>query len=279
MNRTRVFQPRECSRVRSLLDDFLSSELSVETNQEILAHLDVCAECDRERCLREGVRDRLRKEWNAQPVSASLQDKAEAMLGNRRRFFPAWALWAAATVLTAMGVGALVMLPWEDEGVPTRAVQWIDHYHVVARDHIECAGYPTEDPGLPLEHYQAAVESVLQETPFLFHLVSIDRCRLEDASFVHYTFKGEGLRLSLFFEAREERQHLAELAGNIQKVLEGVRLQLVRQNSLTVTALESPRHFVYLVSEAGEGATLRLAEKLLPPLKAALFEGAPAIEG
>src|SRR5262244_2960134 len=42
------FENGECKRVRSYLDSYLSNELMVETNLEVLKHLENCADCSRE---------------------------------------------------------------------------------------------------------------------------------------------------------------------------------------------------------------------------------------
>ena len=42
---TLKFEPKDCARARGLLDSFLDGELLVETNYEILKHIERCAAC------------------------------------------------------------------------------------------------------------------------------------------------------------------------------------------------------------------------------------------
>ena len=51
----------ECEQVRQLADSYLSDELIVETNHQIISHLEHCADCRRELAARRELRTRLRE--------------------------------------------------------------------------------------------------------------------------------------------------------------------------------------------------------------------------
>src|SRR5262249_42310517 len=57
----RVMTRAECQRYRELMDDWLNSELSVETTQEILRHVERCADCRSEIERRQAVRRLLQR--------------------------------------------------------------------------------------------------------------------------------------------------------------------------------------------------------------------------
>jgi hypothetical protein len=57
----------DCQRCREALDDFLSSELLIETSQDVLRHANGCAECRAELERRQGLRDQLKRVLDRAP--------------------------------------------------------------------------------------------------------------------------------------------------------------------------------------------------------------------
>ena len=100
----------ECREVRELADAFIADELLVETNQEILRHLESCPDCRAEIAARRALRSRLksafagaadlapREEWLSE-VRTRLQ--VESQSARRSWNSPATWLALAATVLLA----------------------------------------------------------------------------------------------------------------------------------------------------------------------------------
>ena len=66
------FEDGHCKRIRSYLDSYLSNELMVETNHEVLTHLETCGACSR------SLEDRAR--LKAQLKRAVMQEYAPAAL-------------------------------------------------------------------------------------------------------------------------------------------------------------------------------------------------------
>jgi anti-sigma factor (TIGR02949 family) len=69
------FEDGHCKRIRSYLDSYLNNELMVETNHEVLAHLEKCEACSR------SLEDRVR--LKAQLKRAVMQEYAPAVLRER----------------------------------------------------------------------------------------------------------------------------------------------------------------------------------------------------
>lgn len=105
----------QCHDFRELADSYMGDELLVETNHELLAHLEACAACRRELAARRALRDKLRASFARAPelrmrdefgeqLRASLRARAlgdTIRPGARRR---AW-LAIAATVVVAVFLG------------------------------------------------------------------------------------------------------------------------------------------------------------------------------
>ena len=102
----------ECRDVRELADSFLSEQLLVETNHELLRHLETCPVCRREMTDRRALRDKLRSAFiHAEDLSPRPEFAAElrTMLRSsqpgitRRSVLQSWWTLAAGLALAAGG--------------------------------------------------------------------------------------------------------------------------------------------------------------------------------
>lgn len=108
-----------CSRCRDLIEEFLSSELLVETSQEVLSHCSNCPECRRELEVRQELRVQLKRALDT-PPPPSLESKILATLagGQSQHLFKArrsrrWssaARQSAGFVGTALAAAAIFWL-------------------------------------------------------------------------------------------------------------------------------------------------------------------------
>jgi hypothetical protein len=103
----------ECRDVRELADSFLGEQLLVETNHELLRHLDTCPDCRSElagrRALRDGLRHAFARADDLQPrpqlaseLAAKLRPSRPAAI-SRRSVLQSWWAVAAGLVLAAGG--------------------------------------------------------------------------------------------------------------------------------------------------------------------------------
>jgi anti-sigma factor RsiW len=106
----------ECRDVRELADSFLSEQLLVETNHEVVRHLETCPDCRSEIAARRALRDKLRAALAGaedlrprQDFTAELAAKLRPpqVVISRRALLQSWWALAAGLVLAAGG-GLLV---------------------------------------------------------------------------------------------------------------------------------------------------------------------------
>jgi len=132
----------QCRDVRELADSFLSGQLLVETNHEVVRHLETCPECRADIAARRALRDKLRAAFAGADALGPRPDFAAEVLAklrpqeavmSRRSLLQTW--WAAAAgVVLAAGGGLLV----REERSRSRA-QLAALGREAAGDHQNCA--------------------------------------------------------------------------------------------------------------------------------------------
>src|SRR5260370_11484371 len=118
----------QCSEFREIADSYLGNELIVETNHEVISHLEHCAECRRELAARRELRSQLREAFIKAPenqmseefgqrLSARLLEQAfgrSVTPLSRRGWHPSVTLrrtsWLALAALLVLAAGIRLVL-------------------------------------------------------------------------------------------------------------------------------------------------------------------------
>jgi len=267
MHKIKKLERVECTQVKRLLDDFLSDELSIETNRQILAHLEFCTDCSEEREQRAGIRSALKHAWESVSAPATLQQQIKEATSRKQISLSIPLRIAAAFLITVLSVAAYFSLV-ENDVFHLTEVQVVDHYRQIAFDHLRCTGRPAGDS--PLALHQEELEAQLGRLPGAYNLVGIMDCDVEGASFVHYVFRGGAGLLSVMLEARDETQILPAKGATVN--IAGSEVRMIREGPLVVASLATPDYFVYIVGDGFDSeGTIELTEQLLPPVQEALI--------
>ena len=83
MNRIQ-FGEGGCEKTRKYLDAYVSNELMVETNHEVLRHIEGCPACEAEVDARARLRSRLKAEVTAQSVPPEIQVRIREQIRTSR---------------------------------------------------------------------------------------------------------------------------------------------------------------------------------------------------
>src|SRR5437016_5987005 len=119
------FEPNDCSKVREFMDSYLSDELLVETNQQILSHLNKCERCVAIMEDRKRVRHLLRRAIDHQEIPAGLEQKIKLGLRQKnsgRINVNTWRMLAIAASLTVVMLGGWAAYHLSSHGTPQDAV-------------------------------------------------------------------------------------------------------------------------------------------------------------
>lgn len=251
----------QCRDVRELADSFLTEQLLVETNHEVVRHLETCPDCRAEIAARRTMRAKLRSalagadELRPRPeFAAELAAKLRpAQAGvSRRSLLQSW--WAlAAGVVAAAGGGLLVR---------------------DARSRSRLAGLAREAAG---DHQDCAVKFALAERP-----ISLDEAgRRYGAPYAALaTFRLPDLDGPVELLARHACVYNSRRFGHVVLRYEGAVASLLvtsgapptrpqlepHEGRPTVASLPAGPFVGFVVADLDARQVLRLAESLAEPL-------------
>ena len=264
----------QCREVRDLADSFLSEQLLVETNHEVLRHVEGCPACRGEFASLRELRTAIRRafihseslgisdEFRDRVVSrlrAAATRKTLGRISTRR-----WAigLTIAAVLVIATGVGQFLR---------TRGIDSIARDAV--GDHQNCAvQFRLAEKPISVEDAAARYDPsfrLLLDTPSddwntpigPMHVVDRHSCVFQGRRFAHIVLQLQGQVVSLLVTRRDsERQSV----DGTERVPFPVRLPA--EDGLQVVSFDIPGHIVFVVGGVGEQQLRQVAESLSGPL-------------
>jgi hypothetical protein len=237
----------DCRHIRELMDSYLSGELTVESNHEVLRHLERCGSCPAELARRERTRALLVESFgivpDAQPIAARILNALEREQ-NRTWRLARYGGLAAALLLT---VGSAI---WFSRPVDAAA------YDDSVDDHIVCA--LTYGPDAKYDAWRAsqnlepAYRSMVDAIPHKsgdYTLVDAHMCPYEGRNYAHLVYRGGGHALSVFAEAATR--------GRLPLTHESPRKGFVAAGAST------GRHQVFVVTDHAASAPQGVVHELL----------------
>jgi hypothetical protein len=278
------FNERACERYRRYFDGYLDNELLVETNQDVLQHLNSCTECTRileaRARTKQLVRDAVTAEHAPPEFVAALRSRLRT---ERPGFFASntvrWTMAAAAVLLVAIaGLGGL---QWgrigpfaRDDGVfQTVSARVQDLLRVGLVDHVHCtiilqrwkqfvsfeemkAETGRQALGAEFIDLVPAVEAKLGSD---YKLVQGHRCVANHRQYVHLILTGKkGAILSLVITEKNNESFKQADAVAVMKA-SGIPIYRDRQGILEIAGFESDKYLAYIVSNLDRDANLNLA--------------------
>jgi hypothetical protein len=283
------FNEHACERYRRYFDAYLDNELPVETNQDVLQHLNSCAECagilqDRART-KHLVRDAVTKEQAPPELVAALQSR---LRHERRSFFaPDTARWmmAGAAVLLLAIVG-IRSLQWAriaqfggDSGVfQTVSARVQELLRVGLIDHIHCTidlqrwkRFVSFDEMKASTGRQALGPEFIDLVPAVeaklgakYKLVQGHRCVADRRQYVHLILTGDnGAILSLVITEKNNESFSQADAVAVLRT-SGIPIYRDQQGIMEIAGFESDKYLAYVVSNLDRATNLNVASLVAP---------------
>ncbi len=277
-----------CERTRRYLDSYISNELAVETNHEVLGHLESCATCAAELDSRTRLRSRLKAAVTAQNVPPELQVRIREQIRNDRS--RGWfGSWFRASLPLAMAVTASVALcvgvwNYSRQSMPALSDRTAQNAYIqkvsatlasVLRvglgDHIHCSvfrKYPQNPP--PVEKmeadlgpaYKGLLPIVRAAVPGDFKVVMAHRCGYAGRKFIHLTLEKNGDRLSLVVAQKKDGESLNGLPAASTPA--GIPVVQAGAGRYQVAGFDAGGFLAYVVSDLKSQSNLRIASNLAP---------------
>lgn len=278
---TLKFEPRDCTRTRELLDAYLDGELLVETNREILKHVERCDACAAELDDRSRLRSAVRTAARTESAPSELRDlilgsvRAPAQVEPRTSGSRRWLAVAAAVVLLAGG-GLVAMRAWRgaDRGATVERALAADAsiLKIGLGDHAHCALQRTLPDVPPTVEalraamgpdYEGLVDTLAARMPPGFKMLVAHTCSFQSRPFVHVICRSDETILSIVVTRKSGEAF--EPAG-VFAVLEGSGVPVYRgsMQGMEIDGIETRDHLAFVVSGLTPERNFQLAASIIP---------------
>ena len=288
MNRIQ-FGQGGCEKALRYLDAYMSNELTVETNDEVLRHLEGCPGCSAELDTRTRLRSRLQTAVKAQSVPPELQVRVREQIrrGSSHNWLSLewlktggwrWAGAMAAGLVAAAGLWvnystermpALADRPAQIAYISRVSANLAAVLKVGLGDHIHCSifrKYPKEAP--PVEKmegdlgptYSGLLPVVRAAVPQGYRVIMAHQCSFAGRKFIHLTFEKDGGLLSLVITRKQAGESIEGLVPAAQS--SGVPIYQSAAGRYEVAGFEAGSYFAYVVSELRSKANLQVAANM-----------------
>ncbi len=267
-----------CAELRAMAESYLAGELPVDTNHEVITHLEQCADCRAELARRVALRTTLRRAFlheESLAPSAALVDRVHA-LARSPVASPRRAGGAASWLMLAAGIALAVTAAWQfwpsrTARAPAALAALAAH---AAGDHRNCAlEHALADAPISLDEagrrydpaYATLLAAVRDATPMsegVVELLGGHWCVFEGMPFAHIVVRQNGHVVSILLtpvtQAEVERADTGPCppAGGFQ-----------------VACFGAPRHAGFVVSDLADGDILSIARAVAPILQRHLTRG------
>lgn len=286
MNRIQ-FGEGACERTRKYIDSYVSNELLVETNHEVLRHIENCSSCSAQVEARTQLRSQLRSAVKSQPVPPELQVHIREQLAQahsqRWMSMTRWAVAAAATILVFAGAWS----SWSRERLPAIADRPAQNAYIqkisasmaaVLRvglgDHIHCAvfrKYPKTPPAVDVMEeklgptFKGLLPVVRASVPAGYNIVMAHQCTYNNRKFVHLTLEKNGSLVSLVIARKQSGDSLEGLSVSGDPA--GVPLFESKAERYRVAGFDAGLFLAYVVSDLRGTENLQVAGDLAPEVR------------
>jgi hypothetical protein len=268
----------QCSDFREIADSYLSDELLIETNHDVIRHLDSCANCRFELASRRHLRGQLRTQFSqatdlqmpdefANNLRLHLRDQA---LGRPRVVIPRMAyVGIAATILVATVVGLLAVQSWRNSR--RELIAWTNLTESAIGDHRECALEhklgPTiidlKEAGQTYDRAFANLAGAITTEgalPAGAQLIDAHSCEFQKRRFAHLVIKFHDQVVSILIAKTDRPNRRAPIPQP------GDLVAPLQSDSYRIAYFQSAGHAVFVASELNESDNLTLARSVAPAL-------------
>lgn len=250
----------DCQQTRELMDSYLSGELSVETNHQVLHHLGTCAACAAEARRRERMRALLAQSLD-QPLDVDrMRGRIASALDREERSWPRAARWIGAAAALLVGVAAAF---WLSRPVDASA------YDDSAENHVACGlatpAWVTYDPERVARHLEPPYKEVAEAiglTHGPYQVIEAHMCPYKGHDYAHVVLRGDGRTLSLFIE-QALRGALPAATMTTRLPDDALDVHSTERQGYRVSAADTRDHRIFVVDDRPSDAPREFVNEIL----------------
>jgi hypothetical protein len=260
-----------CEKIRRYLDSYLDGELLIETNHEVLRHLEGCQACTREIDARGTLKKRVHQAGTQLMAPPYLAPKIREALRGQEPARSTWnlRLWlvpSAALVLIALGTFA---------GLRQRTVSSQHLASIMAigvADHVHCAvprNYALTPPSLTqmesdMGPYKDMIPVVRGLVPAEYRLEQAHQCTAGGRKFTHMIFHNAAALISVVVARKGVGESFEGYGIKPALTAAGVPLYQQRAGKFAVVGAETPDRDIFIISNLRDDENTRLAASVAP---------------
>jgi hypothetical protein len=276
----------DCRKFKELLDSYLCDELAVETNHDVLRHAELCPPCRGEMAARRTLRSTLRACVKTTTASPDFRNRlrerlrAEVKTETNKGFFSKWlghlalpkfALAAAVCSLVIVGV-VYFFSPSTSVVAAELSPQLLQQ---ASGDHQDCAAiwrqqlYRANDPVIGAASYDPTLQNLGQYSEhealgLTFHYAHV--CGHYGRQYAHLVYSRGADLVSLFVTERDAAAMKNGFVPPDDGLQHGLQQFQDIQEKFSVSAYQTSKHVVLIVSTLAVQENSVIAEKLAQPI-------------
>lgn len=285
-----------CKRIRPYLDSYLNDELLIETNHEVLKHLETCEACSRSLKDRARLKDQLKRAVTQEYAPVALRERISANVRSGRRFklsnFTLALAAAAALLVIALTVPSVLKSRPAKEPLTLHAV--VAPGDVTGQllkigfdDHVYCAidhgmanrQFTVEQVAERLGAEYAGLADVLkQRMPQDYRVVVGHRCHYQGREFIHLIMRNQSDEVSLVVTHKNGESFPAAGPAAVSNAAEivsaaaiatpgGVPIYERSWQNVQVAGMETRDYLAFVVSNSTQDDNLQIAARLAPSVR------------
>jgi hypothetical protein len=262
-----------CHDVRETAESFLRDELLLETNHEILQHLDTCLSCRTEIDARRRLRGALRGAYDRAPElqpRAGFTDRLRAQMLEAPVHSRAWMpspRWLAVAASVVVGLGLSLFGLLNRSLAPAEALArdaMGDHRNCALKVRLNRTPLPLEEAA---DRFDPSYRLLLEAPPNdlstpegTVRVVDRHACAFGGRRFGHVIMNYRGRVVSLLMTTPEEPGAARELGEALPHLIGRPK------DGLSVISVDGSRHAILLVSDLGSDELTQLSRVVAVPL-------------
>jgi putative zinc finger protein len=279
---------RICAKTREHLDAYVSNELLIETNQDVLKHLEGCATCSELLQTRLRLKHRLKQTVKSGPVPSGLRDRIRTAIRDEASIRPSPAVWprwpVAAAAVLLLGLSAVGTLRLWNSRAPASEVSSMsqdltlseqvaavlkvgisDHIHCVVESHSDQDLLTSEQMAQKMgADYEGLIPALKTELPEGFFISVGHRCDANGRQFVHLVLKHDDKVVSVVITEKDGLNFPTSGTRVSNVKADGITLHHDRLQSLEVVGFQAKSHLAFVVSSLEHEENMQIATRLAP---------------